>query len=102
MEFVKSFTGHALVEYEIVAIKAEFKDSLHQHLFDNVWNFWGEVEEDIRVLTDNFKSPTKIVSVRYQFGLNFDEDKLDEVGEKIDEEIAVWISKNSSIDSVFA
>lgn len=102
MQYVKSFEGHALVEYEIVAIKAEYKDSLYQHLFDNVWGFWGEVEEDICVLTDNFKSPSKIISIRYQFGLNFDEDKLEEVGEKINEEIEAWIAKTSARGSVFA
>jgi len=102
VQYVKSFEGHALVEYEIVAIKAEYENSLYQHLFDKVWGFWGEVEEDIRVLTDNLKSPSKIISIRYQFGLNFDEDKLEEVGEKINEEIGVWIEKNSAKDCVFA
>ena len=91
-----------LVTYEIKPISAAYKQSLYQHLFENVWAKRREADEDIRVLTDNISSPTYINAVRYQFGCEYDEDLAQEIGALIDAEISKWAATTSVVDVLVA
>ena len=91
-----------LVTYAIKPISAAYQQSLYKHLFDNVWAKRGEVEEDISVLTDNFKSPTCVNAIRYQFGSDYDEDIAQEIGLLIDAEINKWAATTSVADVLAA
>ena len=91
-----------LVTYAIKPISAAYQQSLYKHLFDNVWAKRREAEEDIRVLTDDFKSPTCVNAVRYQFGSDYDEDMAQEIGALIDAEISKWAATTSVADALEA
>lgn len=88
-----------LVSYSTPLIPACFSKSLYQHMFDNVWGLRSEVEEDIRVVCDDTKSPKYITEIRYQFGNDFSEELADKIGELINEQMIIWLAK-SSIDEI--
>lgn len=91
-----------LVSYSTPAIPACFKQSLYQHMFDNVWAQRREAEEDIRVVCDSIKTPQFITEITYQFGENFDDELADEIGEMISEQMDVWYAKNNIDELVTA
>ena len=81
------------VYYKINPLNSAFEDSLYRHLLSEVCikrNGWGE---SISVMTDKFKNPKYITEIRYQFGSDFDEDMIEDVGELINNDIIRWIVK---------
>jgi hypothetical protein len=94
MSKIRSVENITFVNYEITPIDGAFKDSLYQHLLDNVWGQRGEAEEDIRVIC-NGPSGNDVTEIRYQFGDDFDDHLAQEIGQLIEKQIAVWIAKNS-------
>jgi len=101
MSYVRTDETAIFVTYEITPLKGHFKNSLYQHLFDNVWGERREAEEDIRVVCDKTTN-NLITGIRYQFGSDFDADEAKKVGELIDKQIRVWIAKNNIADVVEA
>ncbi len=96
MQKVNKTETIVLVSYSTPAIPACFKNSLYQHLFDNVWGYNGHrVEEDLRVICDSFQDPKYITEISYQFGSDFDEDMADEIEELLNEQLEVWLAKNN-------
>jgi hypothetical protein len=88
------------VYYKINPLNSAFEDSLGEHLLSEVCmkrNGWGEC---INVIIDKFKSPKYITEVRYQFGSDFDEDMIEEVGELIDNEINRWAAKTKVAEMI--
>ena len=95
MQKVNKTETIVLVSYSTPAIPACFKNSLYQHLFDNVWKPRREVEEHVSVICDRFQEPKYITEIRYQFGSDFDEDMADEIEELLNEQLEVWLAKNN-------
>ena len=83
------------VTYSITPISAAFEESLERHLFKEVWGDRSEADEDICVLTNTVNNNKMITEVRYQFGYSYDEDRAEEIGELIDEQISRWADKTS-------
>ena len=92
MSKIRSVESITFVNYEITPIDGAFKNSLYQHLLDNVWG--GEADEDIRVIC-NGPSGNVVTEIKYQFGDDFDFHLSEEIGKLIEKQIEVWISKNS-------
>ena len=90
------------VSYQIEPISAAFKDSLYQHLLDAVWGSRRMADEDIRALVYSFEGESWISEIRYQFGEDFDELLMREIGELIEKEISVWAAKTNFKDIVAA
>lgn len=86
--------SQVFVTYEIDQIPQNFKDSLYQHLFTEVWGKDSWAEEDIRVIVNSINGREVINQVRYQFGDRYDEIFAEEIGDLIDEQINVWTRKN--------
>ena len=59
-------------------------------------------DEDIRVLVHGYEGELWISEIRYQFGEDFDELLMREIGELIEKEISVWAAKTTVIDIVTA
>jgi len=90
MSNVKKLGTVVFVTYQIKPINVAFEDSLWQHLFDKVWSEWSDPEEHISIIS----SKTSADFVRYQFGSTYEADeKCDEIGELIEEEINNWAYK---------
>jgi hypothetical protein len=95
MQKVNKTETIVLVSYSTPAIPACFKNSLYQHLFDNVWGQRNEAEEDLRVMCDGIGDDLHITEIRYQFGSDFNEDMADEIEELLNEQLKVWLAKNN-------
>lgn len=78
------------VDYQITPIPGIFKNSLYQHLLENVWGERGMADEDIRVLVCNSNEGSWIREIRYQFGEDFDLELLKEIGDLVEKQIAIW------------
>jgi|LauGreDrversion4_2_1035121.scaffolds.fasta_scaffold01530_11 hypothetical protein len=83
------------VTYEIDPIPHEFEDSLYRHLLTKVWGKSNWADEDIRVVVNLIDGKVMINQVRYQFGDRYDEILAEEIGDLIDEQIDIWMSRNS-------
>ena len=94
MSKIRSVDSITFVNYEISPIDGAFKNSLYQHLLENVWGQRGEAEEDIRVIC-NGPSGNVVTEIRYQFGDDFDDQLAQEIGQLIEKQIAIWIAKNN-------
>ena len=92
MSKIRTVESITFVNYEISPIDGGLKNSLYQHLLDNVWR--GEADEDVRVIC-NGQSGNVVTEVRYQFGADFDIHLAEEIGQLIEEQIAVWKAKNN-------
>ena len=90
------------VYYPIEQINACFKDSLYQYLLKNVWGRDCEVEEDIRVMNEfEFANNNPINVVRYQFGNFYDaEERMEEIGELVNEYVKKWLSIQSNFEEI--
>lgn len=91
-----------LVSYSTPAIPACFAKSLSQHLFDNVMSPRNEAEEFVRVICDSYKAPQFVAEITYQFGIDFNDDLADEIGDLISEQMSVWMTKNNIAEFVTA
>ena len=88
--------------YQIEPLSAAFKDSLYQHLLDAVWGSRRMADEDIRVLVHSYEGESLISEIRYQFGEDFDEFLMREIGELIEKEISVWAANTTVKDVLTA
>jgi hypothetical protein len=94
MSNITSVENIAFVNYQITPIPAAFKQSLYSHLLYSVWGYRGMVDEDIRVVVSTSNNSSWIREIRYQFGEDFDLCLITEIGELIDKEINIWVTKN--------